>query len=246
MRAALLPLLLVTTPLVAQETYWRPDTTQDPLRWSVGVELLRPVIDLIASSGDDHYLRVEAVGQYWLRPDIGLRLSLAYDDEQEGSEEPPFFTDSSMVTRYTTTNTTSWRLGAGITIQKRKEAFVEREKHFAPLLGLALLAGREDRGVRQQDQAYERDSTGVGAAVPGTDILQEQQDRLFFAGLEVAPGLSGPLGRRWEVDLRLPVEITWWSLLDRTVTNYPAVPTWWDEPVNFGVRLPRVYVHYRW
>jgi hypothetical protein len=54
------------------------------------------------------------------------------------------------------------------------------------------------------------------------------------------------LGRHWEVDIRLPIEFTWWSLLERTTVNYPDVPGWWDEPMNFGVRMPRIYVHYRW
>lgn len=246
MRAAALPLVLWVAPLAAQEGYWRADTLQDPLRWSVGADLLRPVIDLIASAGDDRYMRVEGVGQYWLRPDIGLRFSLAYDDQQEGGPEPDHYTEVAMITRYTTTGSTSLRAGLGLTIQKRTAAFVERDRHFAPLLGVSLLIGREDRWVRNEDQAYARDSTGVGGPVPGTHVVHRQDDRMLFAGLEVAPGLSGPLGRRWEVDLRLPVEITWWSVLERHTENQPDVPAWWDEPVNFGVRLPRLYVHYRW
>jgi hypothetical protein len=246
MRAALLPLFLATTPLVAQETFWQPDTLQDPLRWSVGVDVLRPMIDLISSSGDDRFIRIEGVGQYWLRPDIALRLSLAYDDGQEGDFEPNFYTDSSMVTRYTTHGSTSLRLGAGVTIQKRVEAFVERDKHFAPHQQRDPQQGREDRWVRNEDQAYDRDSTGVGPAVPGTDVVSVQEDRMLFAGLEIAPGISGPLGKRWEIDLRLPVEFTWWSFLDRYTENYPDVPSWWEDPFNFGIRMPRVYVHYRW
>jgi len=76
--------------------------------------------------------------------------------------------------------------------------------------------------------------------------VSSQEDRMFFAGFELAPGLSGAMGKRWEVDLRLPIEFTWWTLLDRTIVNYPDVPDWWDEPMNFGVRMPRLYVYYRW
>lgn len=246
MRAATVLLILTGLKGLAQDAHWRPDTLPDPRRWAVGAELLRPVIDLISSTAEDRFMRLEGVAQHWLRPDIGLRLSAAYDDLYTREWEPPQESDSIVVTRITTNTARSFRIGAGVTIQKRREAFLAREKHFAPLVGLALLLGREDRSVRQEDQAYRRDSTGVNVPIAGTDVVRWQEDRMFFTGLELTPGLSGPLGDRWEVDLRLPIEVTWWTVLDRSSMNAPSVPAWWDEPVNFGVRLPRLYVLYRW
>lgn len=246
MRSTTVFLLFLGGHASAQESYWQADTAQEPHRWAFGVEVLRPVIDLISSSGDDSYLRLEGVGQYWLRPDIALRASIAWSEEEEGTEDPTFYTDSTSVTRYTVQAMRNLRIGAGVTIQKREDAFLRREKHFAPLLGVNLLVGREDRSVRNEDQAYERDSSGVVQAVPGTDVVSSQEDRMRYAGFELAPGLSGPIGKRWEVDIRLPIEFTWWTLLERSIVNYPDVPDWWDEPMNFGVRMPRLHVYYRW
>ncbi len=247
MRAlALLLAIGVVRSAVGQDAYWRTDSVGDSLRWSAGAELLRPVLDLLTHGSDDAYRRVEVFGQYWLRPDIALRLSVAGSDEHIVTEEPTYYTDSAAVTRRTTEDYTGWRASVGTVIQKRRAAFVDRERKLAPLLGLMLLVGREDRSLRNEDQAYALDSTGMGAPIPGTAVTRSEEDRLLYAGLEVSPGISGPLGRRWELELRLPIEVTWWSVLEQRTLNRPDVPDWWYDPVNFGIRLPRIFLHYRW
>lgn len=245
--ASFLLLLLTWHATFAQDPYVQEDTLEDPLRWSVGTELIRPAYDLLTNSPDEHYLRFEGFVQHWLRPDIALRASCSIELTHEEGPDPEYLTDSAEITRYTLSETRTHRLSAGVVIQKRREVFVEHSKHFAPLLGLMLVAGRESRSLQNEDQAYYVDSTGVtNVAVPGTNVVHKRSDELLFAGLEVSPGVSMAMGTRWELELRLPIEVTWWSVLDSGTVNYPDVPSWWDAPVNFGVRLPRCYVHYRW
>ncbi len=225
----------------------RADTLEDTLRWSGGMELLRPVIDLIDNQPDAHFMRLEGFVQRWVRPDIAARISVTYATEYEATEEPPFITDTTKVTRYATQESTDLRFGGGVLIQKRQEAFVERTKHFAPLLGITLLMGRQDRSITDEDQGYFRDSVGVAfEPVPGTDVVSSRTDRMFYMGFDLSPGLSGRLGGRWEIEMRLPIEATWWSTLGSTTVNYPDVPDWWDQPVNVGIRWPRLFLHYRW
>ena len=248
MRCASFFLLLLTWHATfAQDPYVQEDTAEDPLRWSVGTELIRPAYDVLTNSPDEHYLRLEGYVQHWLRPDIALRASYSIELSHEEGPDPAYLTDSAEITRYSITDIRTQRLSAGVVIQKRREVFVERSKLVAPLLGLMLVAGRESRSLQNADQAYYVDSTGVSnEPVPRTNVVHRRGDELLFAGLEVSPGVSLPIAKRWELELRLPIEVTWWSVLNSSTENYPDVPSWWDAPVNFGVRLPRCYVHYRW
>jgi hypothetical protein len=223
------------------------DPAVDRHRWSVGVELLRPAYDLLTNTPEEQYMRLEGVLQYWLRPDIALRASYAVSEEHVEGPDPLYLTDSAVVSRYTISNTRSGRFSAGIVIQKRQEIFVERGKWVAPLLGVMLLVGTEDRSITHEDQAFLLDSTGVpGEPIPGSKVMRSQADRMLYAGLEISPGLSFLAGQHWELELRLPLEVTYWSTLETGSTNSPTVPDWWSKPVNVGVHLPRVYLWYRW
>lgn len=223
------------------------DPAVDLHRWSAGFELLRPTYDLITNTPEERYMRLEGVLQYWLRPDIALRASYAVSEEHVEGPDPIYVTDSAAVTRYSVSDTRSGRFSAGIVIQKRQEIFVERGKWVAPLLGVMLLVGTEDRSITNDDQAYLLDSTGVpGEPIPGTDVLRSQADRMLYSGLEISPGLSFLAGAHWELEFRLPLEVTYWSTLETVSMNSPTVPDWWSRPVNVGVHLPRVYLLYRW
>jgi hypothetical protein len=238
---------LSTAHLHAQMDAAATEPPLDPRRWSLGVELLRPAYDLLTNTPEERYMRLEGVLQYWLRPDIALRASYAVSEEHLEAPDPLYVTDSAAVTRYTVSDTRSGRLSAGIVIQKRQEIFVEHGKWVAPLLGVMLLVGIEDRSITNADQAYLLDSTGVpGEPVPGTDVLRSQTDRMLYGGLEISPGLSFLAGAHWELELRLPLEVTYWSMLETGSMNSPTVPDWWSKPVNVGVHLPRVYLWYRW
>ncbi len=234
--------LLVAAGAMAQDS----DTTAGP-QWSLAVDLVGPVRGALTAGGAEPYLQLDAAVQHWAWGDLAWRAGygMVSDRWTEDRERLVVLDSATFEQEHIAAREQAHTLRVGAVVQ-------HRDRTFAPSAGASLVLGVERQQAVRTATGLRPDTLPcvdcVLEAIPGhvSALDGERRDTWGHLGVEAALALSCKVGRRIELEARVPFGLRWRFMLAGSVTGTAPQVEPWTHPWRFSVGFPALFVHVRW
>lgn len=234
--------VLVGSSAMAQE----PALPAEP-RWSASVDLVGPVRSVLAANDPLPFQQVDVALQRWSWGDVAWRVGYGFvSDRWEEDRDVLVVVDSlTFEQERIVALERSHAVRVGAVVQ-------HRDRVFAPSAGISLVLGLEQQEAVRTATGLTPDTIPCTSCIleeiPGyvSALDGERRDAWGNLGLEAALGMSYKVGRRIELEARVPLGLRWRFLVSSSITGTAPEVEPWADPWRFSVGFPALFVHVRW